>query len=87
MDRLLNSIDIAEAIGCSRDQALILMRKMRHIDVSSSPTRCNLRVWEKDFRNWLDGRTAQPMPKRKPGRRPKKTGEPKQPQLIPYVHD
>lgn len=82
MDKLLTSTEIAGILDCSRDQALKLMYKMPHINVSSGRTRSNLRVWEKDFKHWLDGRTTQPLPIRRPGRKPKNTAT----KPVPIVH-
>ena len=71
MDKLLNSSDISEVLQCSRDRALIYMRTMRNINISSGRVRENLRVWESDFMRWLTDRSSEPLPPRRRGRKQK----------------
>lgn len=82
MDRLLKPADVAEILGCKRDKAISVMRKIRHIDLSEGGMRANLRCWERDLKSWLDEKTERPQVERKRGRRPKTvTGKGG---LIPY---
>ena len=84
MDRLLKSTQVAEILQCSRDKALMLMSKMRHVDVSSGSCRRDLRVWEHDLLAYLADKTSEPQAKQrrtKKAQAPAKAGS----KLIPYI--
>ena len=81
-ERLLTPDDIMVLLSCGRDKALILMRSMRHINISAGKARECLRVTESDFNLWLRERTRQALPERKPGRKSKSSSH-----KIPYRHE
>ena len=65
--RLMTVNDIAEALSVGRDTAQALMRQMRHINVSTGNRRELLRVYEHDFRAWLESRAESPETQRGKG--------------------
>ena len=83
MDSLLKAAQVAEILQVNTDTARVLMRKMRHMDISAgNGTRRELRVWEADLKAWLDSRMEESATDRKRGRKPKQGQQGLK--LIPY---
>ena len=70
MEKLLSPADVADLLQVSRQTALALMDRMKHVDLSCGTARRNLRVYESDFQAWLKSREITPPPPAKRGRKP-----------------